>query len=215
MSDSQMSLFDAPVMPASPLLGSDPLTVLARQLTNWVELGWLRALDRHFVAFLQQHGEEDAVVLLSAAWASHQLGRGHICLELERALIDPDAVLSLPPQDGRALQFTESTLMPSRLLPAFGVHVLDEWLRRLAASPIVGSPDADNAEVLNDCAPLVLDGTQLYLRRLWRAEGGVAEGLAARMQQHDDVMPAAAEALDALFGPAPQDGVDEIGRAHV
>lgn len=121
----QMSLFDTPAVPASPLLGSDPLEVLIQQLANWVELGWLRTLDRHFVHFLHEHGEQDVVALLSAAWVSHQLGRGHICLDLAQAMADPDAVLSLPPQDGRALQYTETTVMPSRLLPSFGITGLE------------------------------------------------------------------------------------------
>lgn len=205
----QMSLFDAPVVPVSPLLGSDPQQVLTQQLANWVELGWLRTLDRHFVHFLRDHGERDVVALLSAAWVSHQLGRGHICLDLAQALADPDAVLSLPPQDGRALQYTDTTVMPSRLLPSFGITVLAEWLERLQASMIVATPDADAPERLTTPAPLVLDGTRLYLRRMWQAEGSVAADLSRRMLRHDTVMPEAAQALTLLFG-LPQDiGVDD------
>lgn len=198
---NQMSLFDAPTGPTVPLLGSDRCEVLTQQLANWVELGWLRTLDRHFVHFLHAHDEQDEVALLSAAWVSHQLGRGHICLDLKQAIADPDAVLSLPPQDGRALQYTDTTLMPSRLLPAFGVHTLEEWLTRLQSAAIVAVPDAAALEQLTAPAPLVLDGTRLYLRRMWQAEGGVAEDLARRMLHRDAVMPEAAQALTALFGP--------------
>ncbi|WP_414502843.1 exodeoxyribonuclease V subunit alpha [Zymobacter sp. IVIA_5232.4 C2] len=205
----QMSLFDLPAVPASPLLGSDPLEVLTQQLANWVELGWLRTLDRHFVHFLREHGERDVVALLSAAWVSHQLGRGHICLDLSQALSDPDAVLSLPPQDGRALQYTDTTVMPSRLLPSFGIASLTQWLERLQASLIVAVPDADAPERLSAAAPLVLDGTRLYLRRMWQAEGGVARDLAQRMTRHNAAMPDATQALTALFGPPQDIGIDD------
>lgn len=208
MSD-QMSLFDAPTGPAMPVLGSDRHGVLIQQLANWVELGWLRTLDRHFVHFLHAHDEQDEVALLSAAWVSHQLGRGHICLDLEQAMADPDAVLSLPPQDGRALQYTDTTLMPSRLLPAFGVHTLEQWLTRLQSAAIVAVPDTATQEQLTTPAPLVLDGTRLYLRRMWQAEGGVAEDLACRMQHRGAIIPEAAQALTALFGPLNGNRIDD------
>ena len=60
-----------------------------------VERGWLRALDRAFVAFLgERDPQADPLVLLAAALASHQLGRGHACLDLHEALGDADAVLA-------------------------------------------------------------------------------------------------------------------------
>lgn len=205
----QLSLFDLPQGPVMPLRGSDPQDVLAQQLMNWVELGWLRTLDRHFVRFLHQHGEQDVVALLSAAWVSHQLGRGHICLDLSQALADPDAVLSLPPQDGRALQYTDTTVMPSHLLPSFGIDSLPAWLARLQSSSIVAQPEEGAVEQLSSAAPLVLDGTRLYLRRMWQAEGSVATHLAQRMALHDAVMPDAAQAMTMLFGPPQDIGIDD------
>ena len=202
----QMSLFDAP---AAVPPGDDPLALLEQQLSHWSALGWLRSLDRHLARFLRRHGEQAPMVLLSAAWVSHQLGRGHICLDLERAFADVDAVLSLPPQDGRALQSTDTTLMPSQLLHAFGVTTLADWLALLNASSTVAVPRPNAPETLTAPAPLVLDGTRLYLRRLWHAEGSVASDLARRMQHHDEVMPQAAEALAALFGAAPSGYIDD------
>ena len=35
---------------------------------------------------------------LMAALASHQLGRGHICLDLEALILEPEKTLSLPPE---------------------------------------------------------------------------------------------------------------------
>ena len=52
-------------------------------LERWVERGWLRALDKAFVAFLADlDPAADSLVLLAAALTSHQLGHGHVCLDL-------------------------------------------------------------------------------------------------------------------------------------
>ena len=46
-------------------------------LERWVARGWLRALDRAFAAFLAREvPDAPATLLLAAALASHQLGRG-------------------------------------------------------------------------------------------------------------------------------------------
>ena len=207
----QLSFFDEQEGPSvvSPLRGSDGWTLVRHQLDNWVELGWLRTLDRHFVLFLQSHGETQPAVLLAAAWVSHQLGRGHICLDLAQALRDPDAVLSLPPQDGRREQYTETTLLPSNLLVALGVTTLQAWLALLQEAASIACPDTAMEEQLDAQAPLVLDGQRLYLRRLWRSEGVVARALADRMAESVDVDAALTEALHALFGPATPGEVDD------
>ena len=56
-------------------------------LDQWVQAGWLREMDRAFSAFLRQlEADATAELLLAAALASHQLGRGHICLDLAAVL---------------------------------------------------------------------------------------------------------------------------------
>ena len=83
-------------------------------LDRWVERGWLRALDRAFVAFLGElDGRADPRVLLAAALASHQLGHGHVCLDVGETLAEPDFALSLPPE-GDLL--AGPVLLPSQLL---------------------------------------------------------------------------------------------------
>ncbi len=67
---------------------------LFRVLGQWVERGWIRSLDLAFVRFLKEQQPNAAdPVLLAAALASHQLGRGHICLDLRAALADPESTL--------------------------------------------------------------------------------------------------------------------------
>jgi hypothetical protein len=64
--------------------------------------GWLRALDAAFAAFLAREAPDaPPLLILAAALASHQLGRGHACLDLADTLADPGFALSLPPRARR------------------------------------------------------------------------------------------------------------------
>src|SRR5690606_8454113 len=66
------------------------------QLEQWVAVGWLRALDRALAVFLLDLiPDSEPLVLLAAALASHQLGHGHVCLDLDATLAAPDLSLSL------------------------------------------------------------------------------------------------------------------------
>ena len=105
---------------------------LLRLLTRWVERGWLRSLDKAFVAFLHELApDDDPLVLLAAALTSHQLGHGHVCLDLFETLKEPDFALSLPPEGD---QQSGVMLLPSQLLEAVdGGH----WCKVLASSSLV------------------------------------------------------------------------------
>lgn len=80
-------------------IGAASSSELLQQVDTWVARGWLRALDRALAKFiLEQDPQAQASVLLAAAMTSHQLGRGHACLDLTATLAAPDFVLSLPPE---------------------------------------------------------------------------------------------------------------------
>ncbi|MDF9891574.1 UNVERIFIED_ORG: ATP-dependent exoDNAse (exonuclease V) alpha subunit [Pseudomonas vranovensis] len=169
-------------------------------LDRWVERGWLRALDRAFVSFL---GERDPggepLVLLAAALASHQLGHGHVCLDLGETLAEPDFALSLPPE-GDAL--AGPLLLPSQLLERLA---LDTWLQQLSRSRLVahGGSDEDSAR------PLVLNGQRLYLRRYWAYERRIDNALRERLQQVEPTPVDLCARLAQLFdGGAPTGQVD-------
>ncbi|MEX5343100.1 exodeoxyribonuclease V subunit alpha [Pseudomonas sp. I2] len=181
----------------APLRDSRDLLVL---LDRWVERGWLRALDRAFVSFLEELAPgSDPLLLLAAALASHQLGHGHVCLDLEQTLAEPDFALSLPPE-GDAL--AGPLLLPSQLLASLG---LDTWQQRIARSPLV----AAGATPGQGSRPLVLSGRRLYLRRYWSYERRIDEALRQRLSQ-DEAVPADLPArLAPLFeGSAPAGQVD-------
>lgn len=157
-------------------------------LNQWLAADWIRALDVALVKLLAQL-EPDAqpLVLLATALVSHQLGHGHICLDLHSLLRDPDLALLLPPE-GRATE--EQLILPSQLLVAVS---LSRWLDNLQHSHLV----CQQAETATK--PLVLVAERLYLYRYWQYESSVAQRLVQRI---DTKMPLAAsfpERLTELF----------------
>lgn len=156
---------------------------LLRDLALWRRLGWLRLLDEQFARFLarlvqRMAPESEPLVLLAGALASHQLGRGHICLPLTAWLDDPEAFLESSPDADDA----DSAAEPDRaLLERTGRARMAEYLagidaaglgRILAASTLVDTRVGS--------APLVLDRDHLYLRRTWQAESGIAAAVLER-----------------------------------
>ncbi|MGA7782420.1 MAG: exodeoxyribonuclease V subunit alpha [Paraburkholderia sp.] len=167
-------------------------------LDRWVERGWLRALDAGFARFLWiEEPHAPPLLLLAAALASHQLGRGHVCLDLQATLDDPAFALSLPPDGPQVQMATEPPQAPTEVLA--GVD-LSRWLAALDQPTLVGA-DAGNT-------PLVLVGTRLYLRRYWQYEQDVRAGIERRLAASLGLEASlqadtARAALDVLFPPRP------------
>lgn len=180
------------------------LTDIARHLERWVALGWLRPLDLHVARFvIQREAPCDPLVALSTALVSHQLGRGHVCLDLEQALQEPDAVLSLPPHDAVWSGEHHEILTPGQLLARLGVTHHDHWGARLLQAYLTGAGDDDQAPL-----PLVLEGQRLYLRRFWQHECDVVDRLQALMARPQPVSEAMMVRLDALFDTHADDAPD-------
>lgn len=175
---------------------------LVAQLDLWVRRGWLRPLDRAFVGFLRdREPNASSLLLLAAALASHQLGQGHVCLDLAVTLDEPDFALSLPPEGEQAGE----TRLPSQLLADVDIG---QWQAALAASPLVEHrPSGAPADPEQEARPLLLHAGRLYLRRYWNYEQSVArilrQRLAEPMAAPDDLV----ERLDALF---PRDNVARL-----
>jgi exodeoxyribonuclease V alpha subunit len=171
-------------------------------LETWVAAGWLRDLDLVFAAFLAREvAGADPLLLLGAALASHQLGRGYVALELAALVRDPAESLALPPEEhALAPQPVAPPLEPVALLQDV---TLGDWQRVLADPRLVTRGEGS--------APLVLEGTRLYLRRFWEHEQTVRAGIAQRLASVEpwsaDALQRARVALAELFAreePPPQ-----------
>jgi exodeoxyribonuclease V alpha subunit len=139
-------------------------------LVDWVNRGWIRSLDLAFVKFLMTEAPDaPGEVLMAAALASHQLGRGHICLDLKAALDDPNAVLSLPP-DGEETPAGS----PLEMLPGM---TLAGWEKSLSSSSLVTGGVGNT--------PLVLSSSRVYLRRYWQYMRQVVQGILYRIADSD------------------------------
>jgi exodeoxyribonuclease V alpha subunit len=126
-----------------------------------MEAGALTPLDLHFARTVARlGGDDDDLVLLAAAVASRDTGRGHVCVDLPR-IVREDVVDG----DGNVL---ESLRWPS----------LSGWLDALGGCSIVGPPDGTG--------PLVLDaGHRLYLRRYWEYQQRLASMISRRVGWSD------------------------------
>jgi exodeoxyribonuclease V alpha subunit len=156
-------------------------------LAAWSERGWLRELDLALAQFfVELDPAASPLLILGAALASHQLGKGHVCLDLEATLADPDFALSLPPEGEDAKQIT---LLPSQVLAGLN---LEDWLTSCAGSELLQNREGA-------VAPLVLEGSCLYLRRYWDYERRVAARITERLRAVSDIPADLAQRLDTLF----------------
>ena len=182
-----------------PLGRAEDLLLL---LERWVERGWLRALDKAFVAFLHERDPQgDPLVLLAAALTSHQLGHGHVCLDLFETLKEPDFALSLPPEGDVQ---TGAMLLPSQLLEALDGEA---WCKALQASSLVEHAGQSSADAAS--RPLVLSERRLYLRRYWTYERRIDGALRQRLAVAEATPADLPVRLNGLFGsPAQNAPVD-------
>jgi exodeoxyribonuclease V alpha subunit len=175
-----------------PLTNVSDLLLL---LERWVERGWLRALDKAFVAFLSElDASADSLVLLAAALTSHQLGHGHVCLDLYETLKEPDFALSLPPEGDVQ---SGPMLLPSQLLVALDGEA---WCQALLTSPLVAKGDDVSESAASK--PLVLSDRRLYLRRYWTYERRIGSILRQRLAQQEVVSEDLVQRLNVLFPPS-------------
>ncbi len=174
---------------------------LSGLLEAWVSMGWLRPLDGGFAEFLKsQAPDTPEPVLLMAALVSHQLGRGHICLNLEALLRAPEKTLSLPPEDstGEPIPAHHPNILKTIPLP----HLVNT----MEASPLVTSGPGNT--------PLVLCSGLLYLRRYWEYTEKLARHIRKRLSHAFPVPDDLESRLDALFEPLRDEGENAKTRVH-
>ncbi len=115
--------------------------------------------------------DADPLALLAAALASHQLGRGHACLDLDATLRNPGFALSLPPE-GMETETVSGEPPPHPATLLAGLN-LTTWRVALDHPDLVGTGPGGT--------PLVLAGPRLYLRRYWEYERAVSDLIQRRL----------------------------------
>ncbi len=166
--------------------------------------GWLRALDRAFVAFLVElQPQADPRVLLAAALTSHQLGHGHVCLDLE-------ATSARPTRRSRCRRKATKAAMcccrrncctACASTPGARPWRRHRWWRWSTSAQAIPEPSETAT------SPLVLCAQRLYLRRYWRHELEIALALRERLGRQAPLAADLAPRLAALFAQAPtEDG---------
>ena len=164
-------------------------------LESWVTRGWLREVDLALIRFVVAEVPETApALMLAAALVSHQLGRGHVCMDLESTLNDPYIVLSLPPEQNETPD-QEAVLQPKDLLAGW---LTSDWISCLMNPELVSNGEGKT--------PLVLIGHRLYLRRYWRYERQVERAINQRFAESQKIVEQLPEAdfkstLNDLFPP--------------
>jgi len=142
----------------------------------------MRPLDTHLAALFQRMDPDmDPLLGLAVKILSARTREGHVCLDLAG-------------RDG---------IWPRALRMAGMEASLDACRRKMATSSLVG-------ERAEEIRPLILAGNRLYLRRYFRAESGLAEGLLKRAREDVHLPDAVAlkEALDRFFPGQPQGPVN-------
>lgn len=171
-------------------------------LESWVTRGWLREVDLALVRFIVAEVPGTApALMLATALVSHQLGRGHVCLDLESTLNDPYIVLSLPPEQNETPD-QEAVLQPKDLLAGWSTS---DWISCLMNPELVSNGEGTT--------PLVLIGQRLYLRRYWRYERQVEAAISQRFAESQKIVEQLPEAdfkstLNDLFPPTDSDKTD-------
>ncbi|CAM3571122.1 exodeoxyribonuclease V subunit alpha [Halomonas casei] len=158
---------------------------------RWVSRGWLRDLDLALVRFFERESQHaPPLLLLGAALASHQLGRGHVCLDLAATLEAPDFALSLPPEGD---DLNDPPPLPSHLLATL---TLPEWQAALSHPTLISDGPGNTPLVVSHSS----NTSKLYLRRYWQFEQTLHLEIANRVSTGNAAnSPPLKGALEILF----------------
>lgn len=162
---------------------------------RWVSRGWLRDLDLALVRFLDRETQNaPPLLLLGAALASHQLGRGHVCLDIAATLEAPDFALSLPPEGD---DLNAAAASPSHVLATL---TLPEWQAALNHPTLISDGPGNTPLVVSHSG----NTSKLYLRRYWQFEQTLHQEIAHRVSVDSPLnssadRPLLKSALETLF----------------
>lgn len=173
-------------------------------LQDWATTGWIRWLDAELAALLYEqadnHEPASPLLLLAAALTSHQSGHGHVCLDLQFCLSEPDQALSLPPEYANVIP----EVRPANVL---SLITIEQWLAAIADPAFTNTRSAkdDLHQVPSGDNPLILvqsaeKAPMLYLRRFWQYEQQISKAIQQRLLYQTEIdIHALKKILDTLF----------------
>ncbi|MFA1563006.1 exodeoxyribonuclease V subunit alpha [Aliivibrio fischeri] len=149
---------------------------MLKQLQHLMAHGVLRPLDLQFAKFIaqQEKNSDKNLIMLLSAITSHELGKGHVCIDIEQ--IEQGDLFTLPAKYRDALL----ALVPEK----------SAWAEQLNNASTVSNG--------TEATPLAFDGTRLYLQRYWAFEQRVSNRI-IKAAQSVTVNPQLSNTLDELF----------------
>ncbi len=186
------------------------------QALRWQQLGILRPLDLALVQLLARQQPTTVVpagtsqpedrLWLWLALTSSQLAQGHVCLDLRKAIAQPELMLSHAQRTGRPLQALQRFVS--------GQQVEAVVAACQAASLWVRQADLSDFQLGNDAVartpqvrPFVLQQHRLYLYRYWHYEqqisGFIRLGLDRTAALRQQLQPSAVRSLLSTLFPTP------------
>ncbi|MGR6833305.1 exodeoxyribonuclease V subunit alpha [Aliivibrio wodanis] len=149
---------------------------MLKQLQHLMDHGVLRPLDLQFAKFLgqQEKNSDKNLIMLLSAITSYELGKGHVCIDIEQ--IEQGELFTLPAKYRDALL----ELVPEKSI----------WAEQLNNASTVSNG--------TEPTPLAFDGTRLYLQRYWAFEQRVSNRI-TKAAQSVAVNPQLSNTLNELF----------------
>ena len=160
--------------------------------------GWpWTALDAAWLQFLKSHqATPEPLHDLLALLVSHQMGRGHACLDLDALMQDPAHLLGWTDAQTKLLtQLVANSKLDQQPTDLFAMPP-NPWAQAAKTMPWA----------LGENAPILVsyqeDGQaqRVYLRRAWQAEQTIQASIQTRLSQNFEVPKDSEEKLNKLFG---------------
>ena len=181
MTDTQVSLGHTLVPPFASAVGSWPWTAL--------DLAWLQFLKSH-------QATSDPLHDLLALLVSHQMGRGHACLDLDALLQDPAHLLDWTDEQTKALTQFIATSKHDEQLSDLLAMPCNPWSEAAKTMPwAMGENSPIRVSFKEDS-----QAQRVYLRRAWQAEQTIQASIQTRLSQNFEVPKDSEEKLNKLFG---------------
>ena len=136
-------------------------------LSDLCEVGAMADIDRYFARLLSELGADPAASLAAAVTSAMHRG-GHACLPLTQCAGRPIVDILEWSANAARSDGTEESDLPERVRQAH-LPPLSDLRGVLSGSPVIACGDALEAK-----RPLVLDGDNLYLHRMFAAESQLA-----------------------------------------